>query len=400
MPTASEPTTRPGPPAASPDITPAERRRLVAQLRRNWREEMRSARLYQRLAATQTDERHRSLLLEMAGYELRHAHHWRRRLEELGERTPRDFPSLRELVIPLLARAAGLASVVSLIEGGESRGKLDYMRQAQLLPDAESRRIAGLIVPDERLHQGRAAELRALPAGEVDRRRLRARAHLGDYIRDLVFGLNDGLVSNFSLIAGVSGAQTPRSVVVLAGVAGLIAGATAMAAGAYLSSKSQREVVEEEVRREAEEIAYDPEEEREELRRIYRRKGFSEEEVEILVRRITADPQRWLETLVTEELGLPLEPGPPPLLDGLFTGLGFGLAALVPLVPYFVTQGQPALIAAGVLSVVCLFAVGAAKTLVTRRGPLRSGLEMVVVGVLTAVVTNLVGRAVGQGITA
>lgn len=379
-------------------MTPGERRRLVAQLRRNWREEMRSARLYRRLAATQPDNEHRRLLLEMAGYEVRHAHHWRRRLEELGERVPRDTPSLREIVIPLLARAAGLASVVSLIEGGESRGKLDYIRQARMLPDAESRRIADRIVPEERLHQGTVARLRRAPGAAEEEWQQAVRSHLGDYIRDLVFGLNDGLVSNFSLIAGVSGAATSRRVVVLAGVAGLLAGATSMAAGAYLSNKSQREVVEEEVRREAEEIAYAPEEEREELRRIFRLKGFTEEEVEILVRRITADPQRWLETLVFEELGLPLEPGPPPALDALFTGAGFGLAALVPLLPFFVASGRAALVAAGVLSVVCLFAVGAAKTLVTRRGPLRSGAEMVVVGVLTAVVTNLVGRAIGGGV--
>jgi predicted membrane protein (TIGR00267 family) len=183
--------------------------------------------------------------------------------------------------------------------------------------------------------------------------------------------------------------------VLLAGVAGLLAGAVSMAAGGYLSNKTHREVVAEEVRREAEEIEYAPEEEREELRRIYRLKGFSAEEVEVLVRRITADRQRWLETLVSEELGISAVAGPPPLLDALFAGGGFALGAVVPLLPYLVSAGSGALVAAAVLSVVGLFTMGAAKTLVTSRSVLRSGLEMVAVGVVAAVVTNLVGRLVG-----
>ena len=372
----------------------AERRRLIGQLRRNWREEMRSARLYRRLAALQSDGPQRRLLLEMSGHELRHAYHWRRRLEEIEgrERSTRLRPSAREMLLLLLARAAGLPAVISLIEGGESRGKLDYIRQARALPDAESRAIAGRIVPDERDHQSSAATLRGgAPARS-------GRVHLGDYLRDAILGLNDGLVSNVSLITGVGGASAARSVVLLAGVAGLFAGASSMAAGSYLSNKAQREVVEEEIRREAEEIDYAPEEERDELRRIYRVKGFSEDEVEILVRRITADRERWLETLVTEELGLGLDPGPPPLADAAFTGGGFALGALVPLLPFLARSGTGALVTACVLSLLALFAVGAAKTVITRRSALRSGVEMVVVGLVAGALTFGAGRVVGQSV--
>ncbi|HEV3123747.1 MAG TPA: VIT1/CCC1 transporter family protein [Candidatus Dormibacteraeota bacterium] len=388
--------------AAAPPavISTADRRRVVAQLRRNWQEEMRSSRLYTRLAATQADGDARQLLLEMAGHEQRHAEHWRRRLQQLGGRAPRIRPTPREIVLPLLARIAGLASVISLIEGGEARGKFDYMRQARLLPDAESRAIAKSIVPEERFHQGAAARLRGADDDVDSARRTRAgRAHLGDFLRDLIFGLNDGLVSNFSLIAGVSGANTSHGIVLLAGVAGVIAGAASMAAGAYLSNKSKRELMEEELRREAEEIEYAPEEERDELRRIYRLKGFEEDEVAILVNRITADKQRWLDVLITEELGLSPHPGPPPLADALFAGGGFAAGAIVPVIPFIFAGGTGSLIAAGVLSLFGLFAVGATKTLVTRRSPLRSGAEMVAVGVSAAVVTNLVGRLVGPGIT-
>jgi vacuolar iron transporter family protein len=341
---------------------------------------------------------HRRLLLEMSGHELRHAQHWRGRLEELGGDAPRILPSPRDAILPLIARTFGLAAVIALIEGGEARGKLNYIRQAQFLPDQASREIAGAIIPDERLHQGAAASLRTAEPGtegEAGHRGPAARGHIGQFLRDLIFGLNDGVVSNFSLISGVSGAQTSHHIVLLAGVAGLIAGAVSMASGAYLSNKSQSEVVAEQVRREAEEIDYAPEEERDELRRIYRLKGFSEEEVEVLVRRITADRDRWLSTLVTEELGLSVDGGPPPLIDALFSGGGFALGALVPLLPFLVASGTGALTAAAVLSVIGLFTMGATKTLVTSRSVLRSGLEMVVIGVGAAVVTNLVGRAIG-----
>ena len=397
-PSPPSPPDAPGAPSPEPDLpaTKEQRRRLLKQIGRNWRDEMQSAHLYRRLALTQPDNEHRRLLLEMSGHELRHAYHWRKRLEELGGKAPRLMTGPREVVLPLLARAFGLPSVIALIEGGEARGKFNYIRQAQLLPDQASREIAGAIIPDERFHQGAAARLRGVPEGEEPVGRVHGGSgYVGEFLRDLIFGLNDGVVSNFSLISGVAGADVSHRVVLLAGVAGLLAGAVSMAAGAYLSVKSHREVVAEEVRREAEEIDYAPEEERDELRRIYRLKGFDDEEVEILVRRITSDRQRWLQTLVTEELGMAAEGGPPPLLDGLFAGGGFALGAIVPLLPFIVASGTGALIAAGALSVLGLFTMGAAKTLVTRRSWLRSGVEMVVVGVGAAAFTNVVGRLIG-----
>jgi VIT1/CCC1 family predicted Fe2+/Mn2+ transporter/demethoxyubiquinone hydroxylase (CLK1/Coq7/Cat5 family) len=378
-------------------MTDAERRLLIAQLRRNWREEMSSARLYRRLAATTAEDGEpQATLLEMAGHELRHADHWGERLEELGERIPRLRPNLRDVALPLLARTAGLGAVISLIEGGEARGKFDYMRQARLLPDAKSRAIAGRIVPDERLHQGAAARLSGRTDASSASGRPR-RTYFAEYLRDLIFGLNDGLVSNLSLISGVSAAASTR-VVLLAGVAGIIAGGTSMFAGSYLSNKSQREVVAEEVRRAAELISYAPEEERDALRRIYREKGFTDEEVELLVGRICTDPDHWLDVLVTEELGLSLDPGPPPLADGAWAGGGFAIAATIPLLPFLLTSGTTALVIACALSALALFAVGAAKTLVTRRSPMRSGAEMVIVGLLASLVTFLVGRLIGGGV--
>ena len=115
----------------------------------------------------------------------------------------------------------------------------------------------------------------------------------------------------------------------------------------------------------------------------------------MLVGRICSDPDAWLAELVTEEFGLSLDPGPPPVADGAWAGGGFAIAATVPLLPYLFASGTTALLIACLLSALALFTVGAAKTLVTRRSPLRSGLEMVVVGVLAASVTFFVGRLIG-----
>jgi VIT1/CCC1 family predicted Fe2+/Mn2+ transporter len=374
-------------------LAPEQQHRLVTELRRNWLEEMRSAELYRRLAGILPEGEARAVLVEMSGHELRHAEHWRRRIEALGGDVPAVRVGFRERALPLVARVAGLPSVIGLIEGGEARGRLNYLRQAHELPDAESRAIAESILPEEQQHQDAAARLRGIDTEAG--RRATPRGHVGEFVRDVILGLNDGLVSNFSLIAGVSGFSASRTVVVLAGVAGLLAGAFSMAASSYLSNKSHGEVVAEEVRRERDEIAYAPHEERQELHRIYRMKGFSDSETDILVNRITADRDRWLETMITEELGLSIRPGPPPLADGAFTGAGFAAGAVVPIIPFLFTGGTGALVAAGVLAVIALFSAGAARSLVTSRGALRSGLEMVVVGVLAAIVTNLVGRLLG-----
>jgi len=334
------------------------------------------------------------VLSEMSRHEVRHADHWRLRIEELGGSVPHLRLGMRERVLPVMARFAGLPSVVGLVEGGEARERLNYLRQAQELPDASSRAIVHDLLPEEWRHKDAAARLRGVDTAVAPGQR--PRYHVGEFTRDLIFGLNDGLVSNFSLIAGVSGAGAPRTVVVLAGVAGLLAGAFSMATGAYLSHTSHREVIDREVSRVRDEIAYAPEEERDELRRIYLAKGFTDDEAEMLVRRITADPQRWLETLVAEKLGLSLHRGPSPALDSTFTGGGFAVGAAVPLIPFLAAGGVGALLAAGIVSLLALFSMGAAKSLITARSALRSGAEMVVIGACAAVVTNVVGRLLGS----
>ena len=211
-------------------------------------------------------------------------------------------------------------------------------------------------------------------------------------LRAAIFGLNDGLVSNLSLIIGVAGASVQNRFVILAGVAGLMAGAFSMAAGEYISMKVQRELFERLLHLEAHELATEPEEEHEELRRIYEGRGYPPD----LARRVTdivmQDPQVALETHAREELGLDPDQLGSPLGAALSSFLTFSVGALVPLVSFLFTSGGAAVLIAIAASGVALFSAGAALSIITGRTVWISGLRMLLVAAVAASVTFGVGK--------
>jgi VIT1/CCC1 family predicted Fe2+/Mn2+ transporter len=212
-------------------------------------------------------------------------------------------------------------------------------------------------------------------------------------LRAAIFGVNDGLVSNLSLIMGFSGAAVSNRVVILAGVAGLLAGAFSMAAGEYISMKVQRELFERLLHLEAHELATEPEEEHDELREIYERRGFPPELAQKVTEVVMRDPQVALETHAREELGLdPDELGSPAgaATSSFFT---FAVGAFIPLLPFLLGSGIAAVYAAIGASGVALFAVGAAMSLLTGRPMWLSGARMLLVGGVAAAVTYAVGRS-------
>jgi VIT1/CCC1 family predicted Fe2+/Mn2+ transporter len=222
------------------------------------------------------------------------------------------------------------------------------------------------------------------------------RASRSGTLRAIIFGVSDGLVSNLSLVMGVAGAAShePRFIL-LAGIAGLIAGASSMAAGEYISMRSQRELFERQIDLERAELQAMPEEEEAELAAIYRSKGFGNEEAARIAARIIRDPEAALETLVREELGLdPSELGSPwGAAFGSFSA--FAVGAVVPVVPYLFGSGGLALVASLGTSLVALFAVGAGVSLLTGRSLLFSGARQVAIGAAAAGVTYLVGSLIG-----
>ena len=212
-------------------------------------------------------------------------------------------------------------------------------------------------------------------------------------LRAAIFGMNDGLVSNLSLIFGVAGSRVDGEVVIIAGIAGLLAGAFSMAAGEYVSMRVQREVFEQLIHKEAHELATIPEEEERELAEIYERKGTAPETAAQLARELMRNPQIALETHAREELGIDMHEG----LGSPWAAAGssfamFALGAFVPLLPFLLTAGDTAVTVSAALSAVTLFAVGGAITILTGRGFVRSGARMLAIGTAAAGITYLVGR--------
>lgn len=213
-------------------------------------------------------------------------------------------------------------------------------------------------------------------------------------LRAAIFGINDGLVSNLSLIMGVTGAAVDNSIIVIAGLAGLLAGAFSMAGGEYVSMRSQREVFERLIHLEAHELATEPEEEREELIEIYRNKGVPSDVAEQLVDVLHRDPQLALETHAREELGLDLEQGlGSPWAAAISSMLTFMVGAFIPLVPFLFSSGTGAALWAIGMSGVTLFAVGAGLSRLTGRSLWWSGGRMLLVGGVAAGITYGVGKA-------
>jgi len=259
--------------------------------------------------------------------------------------------------------------------------------------DRATKRRAALLASMVRRLRGRRWRVVPHPGPIVGEQRGSGRSGA---LRAAIFGVNDGLVSNLSLIFGVAGAGADNDVVILAGVAGLLAGAFSMAAGEYISVKVQREVFERLIHLEAHEIGSDPGAELAELADLYLRKGLPRDLADRVAAELMKDPAVALDTHAREELGLDPDEGlGSPLAAAGSSFAMFALGALVPLLPFLVTTGTHAIAASAVLSGISLFGVGAAMSILTGRSLVLSGLRMLGVGAAAAATTYLVGRALG-----
>jgi len=365
---------------------------------RRWRglleSERDAAALYTSLAESETGERRR-IFEELAQIERRHAAHWESLLTAAGQSIPAPRgPSLRTRMIGVAARRLSTRAVLPLIERAERSDAGVY--------DADPDAAPGMAT-DERGHARTLAKL--IEGGKPDQRQRianRERWHRGDRsgaLRAGVFGVSDGLVSNTALVMGFAGSGSARSAILLAGIAGLLAGSFSMAAGEYVSMSGQREMYQREISLEAQELDENPDEERTELVLLYRAKGLDREDAERVADRIMSDREVALDTLAREELGLdPDSLGSPwsAAISSLFT---FGLGAFVVVLPYLIGSGTAALVAAIGLFVVALFGVGASIGMLNGRSALRSGLRQVVVGVLAAGITFGIGRLIGTRVS-
>jgi vacuolar iron transporter family protein len=364
---------------------------------RRWRDllasEREAATLYDRLAESTEGER-ADILRELADVERRHAAHWEERLRSAGaEIPPPGKPGVRTRMLTATARRFSLDAVLPLIERAEKTDAGLY--------DADPDAAAGMAA-DER---GHARALAAMRAGRTspppDPREVierRERWHRGDRsgaLRAAIFGVSDGLVSNTALVMGFAGSGASRSTVLLAGVAGLLAGSFSMAAGEYVSMAGQREMFQREIALERIELEEKPEEELEELVLIYRAKGLPTAQAREVAGRIMSNREVALDTLAREELGLDPDALGSPWSAAISSLLAFAVGAFVVVLPYLVAGGTGAFVAAVVLALLALTAVGATIGMLNGRSPVRSALRQVVVGVLAAGVTYGVGAAIG-----
>jgi len=264
----------------------------------------------------------------------------------------------------------------------------EHARTKSMLPEllATRRRIRGRSEP-------------LLPhRGPVDEEQRSGAGKTGT-LRAAIFGVNDGLVSNAALIMGFAGADQPRTVILLAGISGLLAGAFSMGAGEYVAMRVQREVLERMLHLEAHELGSDPEGERAELAEIYERKGVPAELADALASELSKDPATALDTHAREELGIDPDEGlGSPWGAASSSFLTFSIGALVPLVPFLFLEGTPAVIASAFITALALLGVGALTARLTGRSPLLAGLRMLAIGGTAAIVTYLIGLALGVSV--
>jgi len=338
----------------------------------NWTEEQRSALLYGVCAEAEADSARAELFRRLAGEAEAQAAIWRAQITARGHPPPPPYaPDARARIVMALVRRLGPRRVRTILAAMKVRGMGIY--------DLAPARDPGHAPPQ---------------AGTGTEHRHRG-LQGGGNLRAAVFGVNDGLVSNASLILGVAGASTDPQVVLLTGVAGMCAGAFAMATGEYVSVRSQRELFEYQIGLEREELAQYPEAEAQELALIYAAKGLPADEASKLARRIVADPEHALDTLAREELGLNPDALGSPWGAAISSFLSFAAGAVLPLVPFVLMSGPRTLPAAIGVTAVALFAVGALLSLFTGRGALRSGARMLALGGFAGAVTFVVGRLAG-----
>jgi VIT1/CCC1 family predicted Fe2+/Mn2+ transporter len=342
---------------------------------RGWHHEKESAWLYLQVAAAEPDPRKSRLFLQLSSAAEEQATKW---LAAAGQNQDRVFlPTTRARIVARLVRRFGPRSLRPVLAAMKLRGLSVYSA-----PASAAAHSGGHAMPTSLSDVGASH-----------------RSSLGGNLRASVFGVNDGLVSNASLVLGVAGAGAANSYVLMTGAAGLLAGALSMAAGEYISVRTQREMYEYQIALERDEVAEYPEEEAEELALIYEARGVEMAQARELSRSLLANPDNALDVLAREELGLNPDDLGSPWQAATSSFLAFATGAALPLLPFLIhVPSVSALTLTMALTGIALFAIGMALSLFTGRDAVRGAIRMVLIGGGAGVVSFLVGKAIGAAI--
>ena len=358
----------------------------------HWQDEADAAFLYRVLADAEPDAQKKSLYQRLAEVEDKHVLVWQNLLAQHGRRVGPHRPTARTRLLATLGRWRGPGFLLPMLlaeEGREVKAYLDMHRST----------ATGVAGKGEALTLARESAEHAETLNTISGRSGEPwhRTESGGFLRNVVYGFNDGLTANFGLVAGVVGASATAAhdVVIVAGVAGLIADALSMGSSGYLAAKSEQEVYAHEIAMERDEIALMPEVERDELALIYEAKGMDKAAAERLASQVMADPERMLAEQVKEELGIG-DPHMSPMREGVVTGSATAVGALIPVFPFLVWEGTTAIAVSFGLSMLSHWLVGAARSVFTGRSVFRSGLDMFVVGLGVAIVGYFVGEWISR----
>jgi VIT1/CCC1 family predicted Fe2+/Mn2+ transporter len=358
----------------------------------NRQKEIDGAALYLALAKSEKQPQMSELYKRLSASEEKHAAAWEKKLTDLKVEMPARTPSQRTRILIWLAKRFGPQFILPTIAGNEKADSNEYNGQ----PEEEARKFSR----DEKYHAHMLSvasnSTGGISGGSVAQLEGRHRAGGGNALRAAVLGANDGLVSILSLVMGVAGATNSNSAVLIAALAGLLAGAGSMALGEWLSVQSSRELYENQIKIEAEEIAENPEEEQEELTLIYQSKGLPEDRARELASHMMADKGSILDTLAREELGIDPEELGGSAYEAAFTSFFlFAVGAIFPIFPFLFWNGTAAIYISLAVSGIGLFIIGAAITLMTGRSIWFSGTRQVLVGLAASILTFGIGKLIG-----
>lgn len=365
----------------------------------NWREEMQAARTYELLGKAEEDPRRKKLFEELAQMERTHAARWRQRMAELGIAEPKPPSDGRAKKFAVMARRLGPVKTLERIEQDERRHAREFEGQIRDTHEEDARILRQIAHDETDLAQRlQDALVRAREERELSNILRKEKWHVkgGTWISDAVYGANDGLAAVFGIVSGMAGFTGGSRIVLVAGLAGMLASSLSMGASAYLAAKSEKEVIDSELERERQEIVEEPAEERRELELLYLLKGLSDSEAASLADRLSKNPEGMLSTLANEELGISSSRTPNPWNSLLSSMISTALGACVPLIPFFFATGMPAVVAALIISLLAHFVVGVLKSMLTTRNWFASGMEMTVVGVIVSVAMYILGRLLEQ----
>lgn len=358
----------------------------VREIRHNYLDERSSRWMYLSLADADRVPERAKILRELAAYEERHAGLWAGLLTKLGREVPPEGRLLNHRILVGMARMVGVGLVLPIVHREEVDGIENYRDQARRWTDPAAQEVFRALLPDEVAHEIETSKA-ARDAGTKG----------SSSLRSLLLGSIDGFASTVALTAGVAGATGNDQAVWIAGSAAVVAGALSMAASEYVSVKAENDARLGQIRMEGEALSVAPESKREQLEAAYRGKGLTAEEASTVVARLEKDPPKFLDAVVAERYG-DAEEEEKPGRQGLMTGISFALAGAVPVVPFLFLPAHIAVVISVLVTAFALFLAGIFRALSSLHPFLRSGAEMLLVGMLAAGGTYLIGVLIGGAV--